>query len=65
LIRQAGINERFVFVVENGKAVRKVVQPGRLVGSQFEILSGLKAGEEVVVAGHSRLLDGTEVEVSR
>lgn len=65
LIRQAGINERFVFVVENGKAVRKVVQPGRLVGSQFEILSGLKAGEEVVVAGQSRLLDGTEVEVSR
>lgn len=65
LIRQAGINERFVFVVENGKAVRKVVEPGRLIGSQFEIISGLQPGEEVVVAGQSRLLDGMEVEVSR
>lgn len=65
VIRQAGINERYVFVIEDGKTKRKVVQPGRLIGSEFEIISGLKPGEEVVVAGLGGLLDGTEVEISQ
>jgi membrane fusion protein (multidrug efflux system) len=61
--RQQGTNDRFVFVVENGKVARKIVKTGRRIDDVFEITSGLSAGVEVVVAGHSGLLDGTSVEV--
>ena len=63
--KQAGTNERFGFVVENGKAVRRTFRVGRQVGSRVVILSGLSAGESVVVAGGQKLLDGTEVDVTR
>jgi membrane fusion protein (multidrug efflux system) len=61
--RQQGTNDRFVFVVENGNVARKIVKTGRRIDDVFEITSGLSAGVEVVVAGHSGLLDGTSVEV--
>lgn len=38
-----------VDVVRDGRVERRTVQPGRAIGSQFEILSGLAAGETVVV----------------
>jgi multidrug efflux pump subunit AcrA (membrane-fusion protein) len=41
------------------------VTTGRLLGKNIEIIDGLKAGEEVVVAGMSRLLDQSKVEVVR
>ena len=63
--KQAGTNDRYVFVVENGKAVRKKVTTGRLVGGRIEIISGLNENENVVVAGASRLSDGAEVEITR
>ena len=61
--RQQGTNDRFVFVVEDGKAIRKVVKTGRRVDSFYEITDGLSADEEVVVAGHAGLLDQMNVEV--
>ncbi len=60
---QQGTNDRFVFVVEEGKAIRKVVETGRRIDSFYEITKGLSANEEVVVAGHAGLLDQTLVEV--
>jgi len=63
--KQAGTNERFSFVVENGKAIRRTVVPGRQVGSDVVILSGINAGENVVIAGGQKLLDGIEVDVTR
>lgn len=61
--KQAGTNERFVFVAKDGKAQRRVVVPGRQVGDRIEVLSGVEANEEVVVAGMARLRDGVEVEI--
>lgn len=61
--RQQGSNDRFVFVVEDGEAVRKVVKTGRRIDEFYEITSGLSADEEVVVAGHAGLLEGTPVNV--
>lgn len=63
VMRQTGVNERFVFVVENNKAVRKPIETGRLVGNNLEVLKGLSAGEKVVVAGTAGLLEGMDVEV--
>ena len=61
--KQAGTNEKYVFVVEGGKAVRKVVTTGVQVGNYINILSGVNAGDEVVMTGISRLDNGTEVEI--
>ena len=63
--KQAGTNERFGFIVENGTAVRRTFAVGRQIGSRVVILSGLSAGETIVVAGGQKLLDGTEVDVTR
>ena len=39
--RQTGTNERFVFVVEDGVAVRKTIELGRRTNENYEVLSGL------------------------
>ena len=63
LQKQVGSNEKYVFVVKDGKAERRTVDVGRQIGHKYAILSGIEPGEEVVVAGMSKLSDGTEVEV--
>jgi membrane fusion protein (multidrug efflux system) len=50
-------------VDEDRIARRRDVQPGPSFGGQTVILSGLEAGEEVVVIGQSRLTDGNLVEI--
>ena len=56
-------SQRNVFVVENGIAVQKEVSLGRHFDGQYEILSGLEEGEQVVVKGGSALRNGAQVEV--
>jgi len=63
--RQPGTNDRYVFVIEDKVAKRKVINLGRRVNDSFEVLSGLSANQKVVVAGQSRLLDGNAVEVEK
>lgn len=53
------------YVVEQDKARLRQVQVGLRTGSgRVEILSGLKAGETVVVEGSDRLADGVAVQVA-
>ena len=52
-----------LFVVVNGHAQLRLVKTGRHIGKQVEILSGLDAGDTVVVHGASELTDGQPVEV--
>jgi len=47
-----------VFVVTNDVAQMRIVKTGRKVGGEIEIVSGLSAGERVVVSGAQTLLDG-------
>jgi RND family efflux transporter MFP subunit len=63
IIKQPGTNTRFVFTVENGLARRRELQLGRLISDQYEVISGIEQGAQVVVAGQSRLLEGAEVKV--
>ncbi len=48
LVRFAGVDK--VFAVEDGRAVEKQVQVGRVAPARVEILQGLVAGEEVVLS---------------
>jgi RND family efflux transporter MFP subunit len=53
--------DAFVFVVENGKAVRRPVQVGIREMNRCEIVDGLKPGEALVVEGSRNLKDGDAV----
>ena len=57
--KQAGSGERYVFVYENGKVYRRIVELGRRMGSEYELISGVENNSRVVVAGQSRLSDKT------
>lgn len=61
--RQIGTNERFVYVIKNGVAERRVVTLGRQIGDKVEALSGVESGEQVAVTGLSKLEQGRAVEV--
>lgn len=63
ILKQTGTNERFVFVIKNGIAERRVVSLGRQNGDLIEVLSGIEDGEEVAITGISRLDNGKKVDV--
>ena len=63
VVRLQGSGQRNVFVVEDGVAVQKEVSLGRHFDGQYEILSGLEEGEQIVVKGGSTLRNGMAVEV--
>jgi RND family efflux transporter MFP subunit len=53
-----------VFVVAGGRVERRPVRVGKTVGTEREILEGVRAGERVVVAPPASLQDGSAVRVS-
>ncbi|MEG0033820.1 MAG: efflux RND transporter periplasmic adaptor subunit, partial [Mucinivorans sp.] len=61
--KQVGTSERYIFTIKDGVAHRQVVSLGQVVGKNYEIISGASAGEQVVVAGGQKLLDGAKVNV--
>jgi len=56
-------NERFVYIEKNGKAERRIVQMGALVGLLVHITSGLQPGDKVVVTGQRQINEGQSVTV--
>jgi RND family efflux transporter MFP subunit len=52
-----------VFAVQNGTARLRLVKTGRSAGGVTELLSGVEAGEKVVVSEPGRLEDGQPVRV--
>lgn len=58
-------NERFVFIEKDGRAEKRKVTLGALVGWEIHITSGLQAGDKVIAVGHRLLDDGQAVEVIR
>jgi multidrug efflux pump subunit AcrA (membrane-fusion protein) len=64
VLNQEGTNDRYIFVVENGMASRRLVKLGQRFDDRFEIASGdLKEGESLVVDGQARLTNGQKVDV--
>jgi HlyD family secretion protein len=58
-----GVNR--VFVVNGGKLALRELAVGQRLGERIEIMSGVKAGENVAVTDVDTLADGTPVTVSR
>lgn len=53
--------ESLVYVVEDGKAVRRQVKTGIVSGDRIEIIEGLQADEQVIVDPSPKIKDGMEV----
>lgn len=58
-----GISSNQVFVVENNTAKLTKVVVGKTVGTNVEVISGIKEGTEVVTTGQINLTNGTKVKV--
>ena len=54
---------RAVYVVENGTAQRRDVELGFWRGRSVQVLSGLKAGEKLIIRGHQYVASGQAVKV--
>lgn len=63
IVKQVGSGDRYVYVYKNGKVSYNKVELGKHMGEQYEILSGVNDGDQVVVAGQTRLANGVEVNV--
>ncbi|MEN8244720.1 MAG: efflux RND transporter periplasmic adaptor subunit [Thermodesulfobacteriota bacterium] len=55
--------QRLVFVEHDGKAEKRLVQVGMLVDWQIQVISGLEAGDRLVIVGHRLLEEGQVVDV--
>jgi len=60
LLRRSGQNFVYVAAPQDGKllAQQRPVRVGPMVGNDFEVLDGLKPGEQVVVSGVQKVADG-------
>ena len=55
--------EHFVMVAEGDYAVEKKVTPGMDIGSEIEIIEGLKEGDRVIVKGQHYVADGEKIKI--
>lgn len=64
VLKLIGSNERYVFVNNNGVAKRVKVELGKRYDRDVEIISDqLKDGDQLVVVGQGRLVDGVKLEI--
>lgn len=65
VVKQPGSNERFVYVVSGDSVIHTKVEIGRRLDNKFEIISGLESGQQVVVNGAARLVNGSKIEIKK
>ena len=67
VLKLTGSNDRYVFVNDGGKARRVAVTLGQRFDDRIEIIpenaEELKEGDELVVVGQARLVDGSKLEI--
>lgn len=62
---QKGTNENYVFIAENGKAVRKVVKISHEYNGDAEISEGLKEGDMLITEGYDLINEGDNLNVKK
>ena len=56
--------ETYVFVDENGKAVKKIVETGIDDGKKIQITKGISVGDVIIVKGQNYVSEGDELSVA-
>ncbi len=64
IVKQVGSGSRFVYVYSDGIVSFNEVKLGQRLDAEYELISGVPTGSQVVVAGQSKLNDQMEVEVA-
>ncbi|MDR2916435.1 MAG: efflux RND transporter periplasmic adaptor subunit [Tannerella sp.] len=64
VIKQSGSGDRYVYTCKNSVVTYQLVTLGQLIDNEYEVLSGLQSGEQVVVTGINRLKNGMEIEIA-
>ncbi len=62
VVKQSGSGDRYVYVYNNGTIEFKKVELGRRLGTEYELISGVASGDNVVTEGHSRVVNGGKAE---
>lgn len=60
----AGLSDKNVYVVKDGKAVRRSVETGTRTATNIHILSGLAPGDQVITSAIQQMRAGLPVQVS-
>lgn len=64
VLKMQGSNDRYIFVEENGIARRIAVTIGKRYDDNIEVFSDdLETGDNIIITGQARLLDGMPVKV--
>lgn len=65
LVKQIGAGDRYIYVYnpQDGTVSYNKVELGKHMGKSYEIFSGANPGDQVVIAGQTRLNNGKAVEV--
>lgn len=63
IVKMPGSGNKYVYVYSNGRVSYNKVELGRRMDNTYEVISGVNDGDQVVIAGQSRLADGVEVEI--
>ena len=64
VVKQMGSGDHYVYTVADNKVVFKKVKLGQLIGTEYEIKSGLDESDVVIIEGQNRVVNGQEVKAT-
>lgn len=66
VVKQQGSGNQYIYVYNSDGTVSfNQVQLGQRLGNEYELLSGVESGSQVVVSGQARLSNGIKVKVTK
>lgn len=66
VIKQQGSGNQYVYVYNpDGTVSYNQVELGQRLGAEYELVSGVESGAQVVVSGQSKLANGSKVEIAK
>ena len=57
-------DQRTVYTVQDGKAVRRVIKTGYIGDNLVEVLDGISADDQVITGGQNKIREGSNVRIS-
>ncbi|MDO4695736.1 efflux RND transporter periplasmic adaptor subunit [Porphyromonas sp.] len=57
-----GTNQKYVYILEDGKAVHRLIKVGTLVGQELVITEGLSISDRIITTGLSSIKNGEVIE---
>lgn len=66
VVKQQGSGNQYVYVLnQDGTVSYNLVELGQRLGAEYELISGVESGSQVVVSGQAKLSNGSKVEVTK